>query len=330
MDGKLLAQARQEKENIYRRSRQEDRRRHDIAYARVPTLRTIDRQIAALTAQVADSFLAGQTPDIARLQAESLALQGQRADLLAAHGWPIDWLDGAWDCPECRDSGYVNGRMCACLKKLYDQAQAADLSALLKLGSESFSTFDLSLYDSRPDPATGVSPRQQMETVYRICREYALNFKKSAMNLLFRGGTGLGKTFLSACIAREAAKQGFSVVYETAVAALGAFEEQHFSRGGDAAEAAEALVRRMLDCDLLIVDDLGTEFVTEFTKSALYTLVNTRLTGRKNTIITTNLSPQDMARRYTPQIMSRLEGEYQVLPFVGSDIRILKKERGLE
>ena len=330
MDGKLLAQARLEKENISRRSRQEDRRRHDEAYARVPALRTLDQKIAALTAQAADDVLAGRTPDIARLQKESIELQGQRADLLAANGWPIDWLDGAWDCPKCRDAGYVHGQMCECLKKLYDQAQAADLSALLKLGNERFSTFDLTLYDSRPDPAAGVSPRQQMETVYKICCDYALNFKKSSMNLLFRGGTGLGKTFLSACIAREVAKQGFSVVYETAVAALGAFEEQHFARGGDAAEEAEALVRRMLDCDLLIVDDLGTEFVTEFTKSALYTLVNARLTGRKKTIISTNLSSQDMARRYTPQIMSRLEGEYQVLPFVGSDIRILKKERGLE
>ena len=330
MDGKLLAQARQEKENIYRRSRQEDRRRHDEVYARVPSLRTIDQQIAALTFQAANALLADPAPDIERLRKESLELQGQRADLLAANGWPIDWLDGAWDCPECRDSGYVRGRMCACLKKLYDQAQAADLSALLKLGNESFSTFDLSLYDGRPDPAAGVSPRQQMETVYNICCDYALNFKKSSMNLLFRGGTGLGKTFLSACIAREVAKQGFSVVYETAVAALGAFEEQHFSRDGESVGEAEALVQRMLDCDLLIMDDLGTEFVTEFTKSALYTLVNSRLTRRKKTIISTNLSSQDMARRYTPQIMSRLEGEYQVLPFVGSDIRVLKKERGLE
>ena len=330
MDGKLLARARQEKDRIYHNSRQEDRRRHDVAYARVPALRTLDQQIAALAAQAADAAL-GHGPSIAQLQRESLELQAQRADLLAANGWPIDWLDGAWDCPECRDSGYVHGRMCACLKKLYDQAQTADLSALLKLGSESFSTFNLSLYESKPDPVTGVSPRQQMEYVYGICYDYARNFQGMHKgNLLFRGGTGLGKTFLSACIAREVAKQGFSVVYETAVAALDAFEQQHFSREGENAEAADALVRRMLDCDLLIMDDLGTEFVTEFTKSALYTLVNTRLNNHKRTIISTNLPPHEMTRRYTPQIMSRLEGEYQVLPFVGSDIRILKKELELD
>ncbi len=329
MDGKLLAQARQEKEDIRRRSIQTDRQRHETAYAKVPALRTLDGQIAAVAAEAAAS-LAGQGRSMDELSAESLELQAQRAELLVENGWPMTWLDGAWDCPKCRDTGYVRGQMCSCLKALYDKAQARDLSALMKLGSESFGTFDLGLYDSRPDPATGISPRQQMETVFGICYDYALRFRSSRMNLLFRGGTGLGKTFLSACIAREVAQQGFSVVYDTAVSVLTAFEAQRFPREGADPAQADAQVRRLMECDLLILDDLGTEMLTDFSRSALYTLINGRLLTGKRTVISTNLTAAQMEKRYSPQVMSRLEGEYQVLPFVGSDIRILKRDRGLE
>ena len=329
MDGKLLAQAREEKENIRRAAVQTDRLRHETAYARVPELRRLDERIAALVPLAAVAAL-GNGPDLDRLRAESLDLQARRAELLVENGWPINWLDGAWSCPKCRDTGYVEGRMCSCLKKLYDKAQTRELSELLLLGSESFGTFDLGLYDDRPDPASGVSPRAQMETVFGICYDYALDFGRRRENYLFRGGTGLGKTFLSACIAREVAQQGFSVVYASAVSALTAFERQKFSHDGEEAAQADGKVRRLMGCDLLILDDLGTEMVSEFTRSALYTLINTRLVDRKKTVISTNLSAAEMAARYTPQIVSRLEGEYQILSFAGRDIRLLKKERGLD
>ena len=329
MDGKLLAIARDEKENIRRQAIREDRRRHELAYAKVPDLRRLDGELAALVERTAASALSGGR-DLESIRRESLELQARRAELLVENGWPLDWLDGAWSCPKCRDTGYVDGRMCSCLKQLYGQAQTRELSALMKLGSESFGTFDLNLYDDRPDPASGVAPRAQMETVFGVCYDYALGFSKSHMNLLFRGATGLGKTFLSACIAREVASQGFSVVYETAVGALSAFEQERSFREDETADEARQQVRRMLECDLLILDDLGTENLNERTRSGLYTLVNTRLTTRRRTIISTNLSAGQMARRYSPQLMSRLEGEYQVLPFAGTDIRILKKERGLE
>ena len=329
MDGKLLAQAREEKEDIRRRAVQTDRLRHAQAYAKVPALRELDGQIAALIPQAATAA-AGGPAALEALRRESLELQARRAELLVANGWPIDWLDGAWGCPRCRDTGYVEGRMCSCLKELYDQAQRRDLSELMKLGTESFGTFDLGLYDDRPDPVSGVAPRTQMETVFGICYDYALDFGRRRENYLFRGGTGLGKTFLSACIAREVAKQGFSVVYETAVEAMGVYETQKFARDPEQIASAEARIGRMTGCDLLILDDLGTEMVTEFTRSALYTLVNSRLIGRKKTVISTNLSSEQMRRTYTPQIVSRLEGEFQVLSFAGSDIRLLKKERGLD
>ena len=192
-------------------------------------------------------------------------------------------------------------------------------TALLKLGEETFEAFDLSYYDE----ASGA--RDHMETVLRFCRNYAARFGRDSVNLLFRGGTGLGKTFLSACIAREVSRQGASVVYETAGAVIAAYEEQKF-RGS---EEAERRTRKYMTCDLLILDDLGTEMITEFSKSALYTLLNGRLLAGRKTIISTNLAPEDLDRVYTAQIASRLLGEYQDLPFVGRDIRLQKKERGL-
>jgi len=271
----------------------------------------------------------GEGRSINEISAESLELQAKRAELLVEHGLPMDWLDGAWDCPKCRDTGYVEGRMCDCLEKLYEQQKAKDLSALLRLGNESFLTFDLTYYDDQPNAASGVSIRDHMKDVLDICRQYAVSFGKNSDNLLFHGGTGLGKTSLSACIARMVSSNGHSVVYDTAVSCLSGFESLKFARSALEAEEAGERVDRTLECELLILDDLGTEMTTEFTKSALYTLVNTRLIYNRKTIISTNLSSKDMWRRYTPQIMSRLEGEYQVLTFIGSDIRQIKKERGL-
>ena len=322
MDGRLLALAREEKELQHRRAEDEDARRHRIAYSRVPALREIDARLAALVGEVAGSmFGKGRTPE--EIRQESLELQARRAELLAEQGWPADWLDGAWSCPDCRDTGFVEGRMCRCLKALYDRQRRQSLSALLKLGSESFETFDLSYYSDAANG--GLSSREQMTAVYDFCRDYAEHFGKNSVNLLFRGSTGLGKTFLSACIARVVSEKGFSVVYETTVAAIAAFEEQKFRPD----EETEDKVDRLTGCELLILDDLGTEMVTEFTKSALYTLINTRLLGRKKTIISTNLTLEEMEEKYTPQICSRLEGEFQDLPFVGTDIRLLRKERGL-
>ncbi len=322
MDGKLLAQAREEKENIRREAIREDRRRHEEAYARIPELRTLDGDIAALVPKAAAAALGGSV-SLDELRQKSLALQARRAELLTASGWPADWLDGAWDCPLCRDTGYVQGRMCSCLQKLYDRAQTRDLSALLKLGDESFDTFDLRWYEEASTPGQP-SPRVQMQTIYDICRDYAFNFRQRSSNdLLFRGGTGLGKTFLAACIAREVARQGFSVVYETAQAAMDSYHDARFDRDDEAADK----VRRMEECDLLILDDLGTEQVSSASVSALYTLINTRLTARKKTVITTNLPREQIARRYTPQIASRLLGDYRDLHFIGQDIRVLKSQR---
>ena len=195
---------------------------------------------------------------------------------------------------------------------------------MLDLGTQSFETFSLDWYSRERNFTAGISPRENMEWVYNTCRTYAMNFAPGVSgNLLLTGGTGLGKTFLSAAIAREVSEKGHSVVYDTAGHIFAQFEQQKFTRE----EEADDHVERVLNCDLLILDDLGSEMTTSFVQSALYQIVNTRQMERRSTIISTNLTPGELARRYTPQIASRIEGEYTLLPFAGEDIRKLKKER---
>jgi len=330
IDGKVLARAKSLYENEKsHRQRELDRRRAEI-YDLLPEARQIESRLRQLVINAAQEALAydgdpeAQIDSIAR---ESLDLQIRLSELLVGLGYPYDWLDENPACGKCGDRGYTNMRMCSCLKDLYDSEMTAQLSSLLKLGEETFETFDLGYYSPEPAPDTSISPRKWMETIYLTCKNYADKFGKSSPNLLFQGDTGLGKTFLSASIARVVAGRGYSVVYDTAVSAIEVFENQKFRR--EESEDPDAEARRYLDCDLLILDDLGTEMTTAFTTSALYNLINTRLITGKKTIISTNLKQQELLRKYSPQIVSRLEGEYHTLTFVGSDIRLLKKDLGI-
>ena len=203
-----------------------------------------------------------------------------------------------------------------------------ELGTLLQTGDESFQHFDLTLYDAVPK-ANGDIPQENMKMVYGICRKYADTFGPGSMSMLFTGNPGVGKTYLSACIAREVAAKGYSVCYETATAALGTFETEKFSRDPEDAEQAARRTGRMLSCDLMILDDLGTEMVTPMSVSALYTLINDRLIHHRPTIISTNLAPEDLEGKYSPQIASRINGEFMPVEFDGRDIRQIKKERGL-
>ena len=242
--------------------------------------------------------------------------------MLVQHGWPPDALDDAPTCKKCGDTGWVQGQMCSCLKALCAQEQVKELSKLLDLGEQSFDSFSLDWYSPLPWPGESASPRDNMELIYDVCINYAQKFGRFYFkNLFLTGDPGLGKTFLSACIAKVVSENGWSVAYDSASACLGAFEKERFSRDGDEKAAAGATVRQYLSCDLMILDDLGTEMNTSAAQSALYTLINHRLTAGKQTIISTNLSEPELEQQYSPQIASRLLGEYQWLHFLGTDIR---------
>ena len=218
--------------------------------------------------------------------------------------------------------------MCRCLRALCAQEQIRELSKLLDLGEQSFDTFRMDYYSTSFWPEWGTSPRENMELIFDVCSSYARRFGKFYFrNLFLTGAPGLGKTFLSACIARVVSEDGFSVVYDTAGHVFSQFESAKFRRDDDGDTAGED-VERCMNCDLLILDDLGTEMTTSFVQSALYQLLNGRLLAGKSTVISTNLDPEELGRRYGAPLLSRLEGEYQLLPFVGTDIRRLKREQG--
>ena len=327
-DGKLLARARRELEKDRAANRDEMLRRQAEVYARVPEIRQIDTELRAQMAQLVRLTIA-RSPSLAeeleQLKEENLSLQMRRAELLTERGFGADYLDEIVSCPLCRDTGIWEGGVCACLDRLYNRELTKELGTLMRRGDECFERFDLTLYPDVPDPETGITPREVMRRVSDACRRYADGFSDVSPNLLFQGGTGLGKTFLSACIARVVAAKGFSVCYDSASAALEAYERAKFARDTEEGEAAAVRVRRMENCDLMILDDLGTEMATPMSQSALYTLTNNRLINRKKSIVSTNLTNGELTRRYTPQISSRILGEFQCFPFVGEDIR-RKKE----
>ena len=309
-----LAMAKEDRES-------ENREHLQQAYALVPRLKEIDRLLRLTMAQAAQAaFAQGGDPAelLEQARRENLLLQQERAELEALY-FEEGFLDDSPICDRCGGSGYVGSQMCECLRELCRQEQKKELT-FLNVGRESFDQFRLDYYPDREDPKLGVNIRTIMEKTYQTCRRYAQNFSDRSNNLLFSGDTGLGKTFLSACIARMVADNGYSVMYESAGHLFANLERAKFS--GD--EQARKESDRYFACDLLIVDDLGTEMPGQFTTAALYGLINDRLLAGKSTIISTNLTIDDVEKRYNRQIASRLRGSYIRVPFVGEDIRGLK------
>ena len=308
-----LAQAREDRES-------ENRQHLAEAYARVPRIREIDMQLRRTMAQAAQAaFLQGSDGRelLEQARQENLSLQREREELVRQY-FEEGYLDDSPICRLCGGTGYVGSTMCECLTELCRQEQKKEISILA--GKESFSQFRLEYYPDRIDPMYGASPRTIMERNFQTCRKYAMYFGQNAGNLLFVGGTGLGKTFLSACIARTVADRGFSVAYETSAHLFGNLEQARFNPTEDSRREAE----KYTACDLLILDDLGTEMPGQFVTAALYSLLNDRILAGKPMVISTNLNVEEMSRRYSPQIASRLHGGFTRLTFVGEDIRVLK------
>jgi len=328
MEGRLLARARARQEQLRTGNKAEEARRRAEVYARLPEAERLDAALRGVMAELTGLVLGRGGRTVAELEAESLSLQARRAALLRENGYGEDYLDPIFSCPRCRDTGWAEGKLCDCLTRLYKQEQTRELAPLLRQGEQTFESFRLDYYSPIPAVEGERSPRQQMERVLAVCRAWAESFSELSPNLLFTGAPGLGKTFLSAAIARTVADKGFGVAYDTATGLLAAFEREKFSRDTDEQSDAASRVRQLLNCDLLILDDLGTEMPTAFTQSALYSLLDGRLRAGKKTIVSTNLDGGAIAERYGAALASRLTGEYEWLEFRGRDIRALRKERG--
>ena len=238
--------------------------------------------------------------------------------MLMDNGFDPAYTEVKYECTLCGDTGYVDCKMCECMRRKLVEAgyEASGMADLLR--TQSFDNFSLEYYASNP------SVHQHMSKVYDIMKRYADTFEsRKSGNLVLFGGTGLGKTHLSSAVAGKVIEAGYDVFYASAVGCLADFEYQRFGNASGSVSGTQ--LDRYFECDLLILDDLGTEIGNQFTTSVLYNLINTRLNRRVSTIISTNLTQDEFRKRYWDRITSRVLGEYTVLPFVGTDVRLLKK-----
>ena len=308
-----------DKESLYRQ-------RQQTVYETLPRVRQIDMQLRKSMVLATQAFFtqeAGAAEAMEAVKQANLALQQERKALIDS-SFGENYLDDALVCPRCNGLGYIGTQMCSCLEALCRQEQQKELS-LLGCGEGDFADFRLDYYPDRPFAGSKISIRKIMEKTFADCRNYAMTFGQHKSNLLFSGDTGLGKTFLSACIARSVADQGYWVMYESACHLFEKMEKAKFSADETAAREVENMTR----CDLLILDDLGTEMGGNFVTASLYTIINDRMRNGKATIISTNLTVDELEKRYSSQILSRLRGNYKRVAFVGDDIRILKNTGAL-
>ena len=297
--------------------------RRERAYRQSPRLKQIDRELGRIGAQTALTVLkSGNTEfNMNQLAEKSLALQEEYRRELEKLGLDPDYTQPRFHCDICHDSGFVEREnrtvICDCLTKLMSDISCESLNALSPLKLSTFESFRLDYYSDRPD-ANGSVPLNRMSKIFNYCRDYADTFSLSSKGILMRGATGLGKTHLSLAIANELIRKGFSVVYVSAPDILSKLEREHFTYQYDhEADTFGALLK----CDLLILDDLGTEFVTPFSTSAVYNLFNSRILAGKPVIMNTNLSPEELVGNYSQRFLSRVMGSCDILEFIGKDVR---------
>ena len=299
--------------------------RQDFLHKQLPEIKKIDEELAAIGLGLAKMVLRpgddAADKDVLRRRGEELSRRRQA--LLYDNGYDDNFFEEVYNCPVCKDTGKTGAGHCRCLKQLVisKYSEMSNLSQILTV--ENFDSFDINYYSDVVDITTGISPRDNMVRVWTASLKFVENFDTNFENLLFYGPTGLGKTFLSNCIAKELLARGKTVLYATASHLFKYAEAHRFNR--DDTNKAAAFLAKVPDVDLLIVDDLGTEFSSIVTKAEMFNFINTRLLNRKSTIISTNLGPSDFEEFYSDRITSRLFGEYTMLQFYGDDIRIAKK-----
>ena len=297
--------------------------RREALYRVIPTLQEMDQSLSAFGLRIMESALSNRDTreQVAQLRAENERVRQARAALLEKYGYPADYTEPKYECDACRDTGYVDIRMCSCMRNRLIEAgmQSSGLSGLMS--KQSFDNFSLEYYRNNEEAYN------RMVGNFRKIKEYAENFttesgKMDPLNLFFYGGTGLGKTHLSTAVARKVIERGYDVFYNSAVGMISDFENRRFGNG--VAQGDGDMTARYTECDLLIIDDLGTEVVNQFTVSCLYHVINTRLNLQKPMVINTNLSGQELRKIYADRITSRLIGDFLMIAFFGVDVRSQK------
>ncbi len=297
--------------------------RYEEVYSRLPEFKTLDESISILSVQYGKKLLNGDDRALSSLKEELEILRASKKDLLASAGFPKDYLEPVYDCPDCRDTGYIGNQKCHCFKQaiiqlLYEESNIKEFP-----DEASFDNFSLDFYSSSHyDKTTGRSARAMMEDTLKICHRFIDTFGQEFQNLFFYGSVGVGKTFLSTCIAREIMEREFSVLYFSAPQLFSTLAQTKFDRNNS---DAKNMSEYIYNADLLIIDDLGSEYTNAFIAAQFFACINERLIHRKSTIISTNLSLESLADLYTERSFSRITSSYTLLKVIGDDIRIKKK-----
>ncbi|MDD2957732.1 MAG: ATP-binding protein [Lachnospiraceae bacterium] len=300
----------------------EERRR--AAYEKIPKLAEIDRQVAAASLSCARMILDNDADNTLGLKETLKEFSLLRSSLLKENGFPSDYLELHYFCPDCQDTGYRDGRKCHCFRQaaidlFYTQSGIRDI---LKI--ENFDHFTYRYYPADLlDPTTGISSLDTMKNTVDACHRFLQTFDQEFSNLFFYGGTGLGKTFLSHCIARELIESAHSVIYYSSFELFDLFARSSFGKSADSGQK-----EYVFDCDLLIIDDMGTELTNSFISSQLFLILNERIQRRKSTVISTNLPLATFAEVYSERVFSRITSHFQLFHLFGNDIRLQKKLGG--
>lgn len=297
----------------------ENERRIQEINDKIPQIREINTQIYNTGRELIEVMTSHRgealTQKIEQLKQYNLGAQAMSRQLLTANGYPADYLDIHYHCPKCQDTGYLRNEFCDCFKKLCGSLSAMQLNRNAQLKLSSFDTFSLSYYKG-DDYFT-------MNRIFNFARNYAETFHSASESIFMYGKTGLGKTHLSLAIANRVLEKGYSVIYDSIINILRKIEQEHFSR-----EHSSEMIDLVMETELLILDDLGTEYETPFYSSTVYNIINTRLNSGKPTIISTNLELAVIKRRYDERVVSRITGVYTCLEFKGEDVRFQLKQNG--
>lgn len=298
--------------------RQQSELRTEEIYRTVPGYQELCSQIAALSVAQGKKYISGEKNALPQLRNELTQIRQQKSSLLQEYGYPKDYLEPLYECPDCLDTGYIDGRKCHCFKQAVIQFLYHQSNLTSKMEEENFSTLSYDFYT--PDI------RNEMIHISKECIKFIRNFDSLYENLFFYGNVGVGKTFLSNCIAKELIEQGSSVIYLTSFQLFDLISKHTFDRDGQGRET-EAMYHHIFDSDLLIIDDLGTETANSFTTSQLFLILNERHLRQMSTIISTNLSLERIVEIYSERTFSRITGNFKMFKFSGNDIRLEKKKQ---
>lgn len=321
MRNKYILEILKEYEALQEQAQREQLSRKNEIYKRFPRIKQIDDNIQKIGFEIATSIFKGVDVQsfIDEQKRRITDLKMEKGELLSLNGFPIDYMDIKYKCRRCKDTGYIGSEKCSCFKqKLVDKYyQQSNLKDMLMV--ENFDSFDLSFYSMDIYSNENISPRKNMEGILYGCINYAKSFDNEYNNLFFYGGSGLGKTFLSNCIAKDLLDKGKVVIYQTSSNLIEMLRQIRFDNDTTRDELDD-----FIDCDLLIIDDLGAEPNNPYSQSDLFNIINSRLLAKKRMLISTNYSIAELAKNYPERITSRLLGQFTPYKFFGDDIRVIK------